>query len=91
MTHKDWQKWTESKDRNQFTSIKRYLVRSTAPLDSYYLYESENASPIVTLLSPISEIDATPVNEYIENAFEFHFNDNGNQVSVEINAHIYYE
>ncbi|EKO3500325.1 hypothetical protein KW516_15590 [Vibrio fluvialis] len=90
MTHKDWQKWTKSKDRNQFMNINRYLVRSIAPLDSYYLYDSENASPMVTLLSPISEVDAIPVNEHIANAFEFHFNDKDSQVSVEIEAHIYY-
>ncbi|MDN3701318.1 hypothetical protein ACFFUO_09515 [Vibrio artabrorum] len=90
MTNKDWQKWTESKDREKLNSINRYLVRSTAPLNSYYLYDSENVSPMITLFAPNHEADAIPIVEHINNAFEFRFNDNGSQVSVEIDAHIYY-
>jgi hypothetical protein len=90
MTHKDWQNFKKSKDIDEHRNIKRHLVTSETPLETFYIYNTEDCLPIVTLYSPEIDDKSTPLGENMSNAFDFRFVDKDGQITVEIDAHIYF-
>ncbi|MGK0271944.1 MAG: hypothetical protein ACI88H_002610 [Cocleimonas sp.] len=90
MTHKDWQSCTASIDGAAIRDIKRHLVSSSEPLEKFYIYDTEEHHPMVTLYSPENNEKVALLSEHMRNAFDFKFNDKDDQVAVEICAHIYF-
>ncbi|MFS1900868.1 hypothetical protein BCU43_005275 [Vibrio lentus] len=89
MTHKDWQNFTSSKDKDDYRDVKRHLVFSDEPLDAFYIYDTKECPPLVTLYNPKINQKLTPLDENMGNAFEFEFIDKEGEVTVKIDAHIY--
>lgn len=90
MTHKDWQNFTSSKDINGYRDVKRHLVFSDEPLDAFYVYDTKESPALVTLYNPEINQKLTPLDENMGNAFEFEFIDKEGEVTVKVDAHIYY-
>lgn len=90
MTHKDWQNFTSSKDIDDYRDVKRHLVLSDEPLDAFYVYDTKESPALVTLYNPEINQKLTPLDENMGNAFEFEFIDEEGEVTVKVDAHIYY-
>ncbi|WP_077666969.1 hypothetical protein [Salinivibrio sp. PR6] len=90
MTSEDWKNFTSSKDRSDYRDVKRYLVFSGDPLDAYYVYDTKESPALVTLYNPEIDQESTPLNKNMSNALEFEFIDKEGEVTVEIDAHIYF-
>lgn len=89
MTHKDWKNFTNSKDIDNYRDVKRHLIFSDEPLEVFYVYDTKECPALVTFYNPEINEKSTPLDENMDNVFEFEFIDKDGEVTVKVDAHIY--